>query len=329
MYGNYPCKFYGKTERTPAGTAAVQEKAADLERQAVEAIGKNFVKASAESVNEALEKMGTASKEKNAQAASGGQPAGLQRLNSLLLELMGKEGAVRYPALLSFLSRYGEKGAAEILPFLLLKQSGQNVVLLHKEQQGGSFMRADMGGKQDKAAQRMEKTFPEGILYGKRDGREIHVEKGYREQIRKNERFSIPLYSEADVRQLKGKNYSGADIERTQRFLDYFTNRGDLYQRLPAIRGNEELAGFLLAENMVKAQVYSEYAGVGKSMGKDIRQAFQRLINFYLEPGSDRHGAQASALRETADMGKVRRIYYHIMRILWRSGNREKYWRRG
>ena len=59
------------------------------------------------------------------------------------------------------------------------------------------------------------------------------------------------------------------------------------------IRGNEELAGFLLAENMVKAQVYSEYAGVGKSMGKDIRQAFQRLINFYLEPGSDRHGAQA------------------------------------
>lgn len=76
MYGNYPCKFYGKTERTPAGTAAVQEKAADLERQAVEAIGKNFVKASAESVNEALEKMGTASKEKNARAASGGQPAG-------------------------------------------------------------------------------------------------------------------------------------------------------------------------------------------------------------------------------------------------------------
>lgn len=66
---------------------------------------------------------------------------------------------------------------------------------------------------------------------------------------------------------------------------------------------------------MVKAQVYSEYAGVGKSMGKDIRQAFQRLINFYLEPGSDRHGAQASALRETADMGKVRRIYYHIIRI--------------
>lgn len=184
-------------------------------------------------------------------------------------------------------------------------------------------MRADMGGKQDRTAQRMEKTFPEGVLYGKRDGREIHVEKGYREQIRKNERFSIPLYSDADVRQLKGKNYSGADIERTQRFLDYFTNRGDLYQRLPTIRGNEELAGFLLAENMVKAQVYSEYAGVGKSMGKDIRQAFQRLINFYLEPGSDRHGAQASALRETADMGKVRRIYYHIMRILWRSGNRE------
>ena len=102
-----PVNFTEKTERTPAGTAAVQEKAADLERQAVEAIGKNFVKASAESVNEALEKMGTASKEKNAQAASGGQPAGLQRLNSLLLELMGKEGAVRYPALLSFLSRYG------------------------------------------------------------------------------------------------------------------------------------------------------------------------------------------------------------------------------
>lgn len=70
-----PVNFTEKTERTPAGTAAVQEKAADLERQAVEAIGKNFVKASAESVNKALEKMGTASKEKNAQAASGGQPA--------------------------------------------------------------------------------------------------------------------------------------------------------------------------------------------------------------------------------------------------------------
>ena len=53
-----------------------RKRQADLERQAVEAIGKNFVKASAESVNEALEKMGTASKEKNAQAASGGQPAG-------------------------------------------------------------------------------------------------------------------------------------------------------------------------------------------------------------------------------------------------------------
>ena len=41
-----PVNFTEKTERTPAGTAAVQEKAADLERQAVEAIGKNFVKAS-------------------------------------------------------------------------------------------------------------------------------------------------------------------------------------------------------------------------------------------------------------------------------------------
>lgn len=394
-----PVNVTEKTERTSASAAAGQEKAAAAERRAVEAIGKNFIKASAESVNEALEKMGTAPGEKDAQAASGGQSAAegkradeaelsreallygknketedslhnqleesmnrewqlledwqirpsigleqeleqiasvyqalldkisgsfsgreqeacLQRLNSLLLELMEKEGAVRYPALLAFLSHYGEKGAAEILTFLLLKQSGQNVVLLPKERQGGSFLRADMGGKQEKAAaQRMEKTLPEGVLYGKRDGREIHVEKGYREQIRRNERFSIPLYSDADVRQLRGKIYTGADIERTQRFLDYFTNRGDLYQRMTTIRGNEELAGFLLAENMVKAQVYSEYAGVGKSMGKDIRQAFQRFINYYLEPGAARHGAEASALREPADMGKVRRIYYHIIRI--------------
>ena len=74
---------------------------------------------------------------------------------------------------------------------------------------------------------------------------------------------------------------------------------------------------------MVKAQVYSEYAGVGKSVGKDIRQAFQRLINFYPEPGSDRHGAEASALRETADMERYGGYITISYGFLWRSGNRE------
>lgn len=54
----FPVKYPEKTERKTGLTGSGNEKLADLEKEAALAIGKNFIKASGEAVDEALEKMG-------------------------------------------------------------------------------------------------------------------------------------------------------------------------------------------------------------------------------------------------------------------------------
>ena len=51
----FPVKYPEKTERKTGLTGSGNEKLADLEKEAALAIGKNFIKASGEAVDEALE----------------------------------------------------------------------------------------------------------------------------------------------------------------------------------------------------------------------------------------------------------------------------------
>ena len=395
----FPVKYPEKTERKTGLTGSGNEKLADLEKEAALAIGKNFIKASGEAGDEALEKMGgsgtpvpktqparteteadgirsdEAALSRDALRSQGGtegqngteegadglpeerfreawemlegwqdrpflglsqelaclkdvyhqlleglfeglsgkeQALYTKQLNSLLLEAVGKVSAARYPALLAFLSRCGEKGAADILRFQLLKQISDNAVLISKDR-GNAERDIYQEGPQKR------EEFPEGVLYRKGEGKGIRAETGYREHIRKREQTCIRLYSQADVRQLKNKHYTATDLERTERFLTYFTGKGDLFQRLPALRGNEALAGFLLAESMVKAQVYSEHAGVGQDMARDIRQAFQRLVDVYMNQRFDRQGSDGGNDGRKTDMSGVRRVYYHVIQLFMKE----------
>ena len=287
----FPVNYPEKTERKTGLTGSGNEKLADLEKEAALAIGKNFIKASGEAVDEALEKMGgsgtpvpktqppraetqtdgiradeaalsrdalrsqkgTESQRETEEGAgvlaeerlreawemlegwqarpflglsqelaylkeaynqlleglfeglSGKEQASYaKQLNSFLLEAVGKVSAARYPALIAFLSRCGEKGAADILRFQLLKQISDNAVLISKERGNGERNIYQEGPQK-------REEFPEGVLYRKGEGMGIRAETGYREHIRKREQTCIRLYSQADVRQLKNKHYTATD----------------------------------------------------------------------------------------------------------------------
>lgn len=166
---------------------------------------------------------------------------------------------------------------------------------------------------------------PEGVLYYKGGKKEIYAARSFQKQLRSMEKNSVPFYTEADIKTVNKKNYQPADMERAEKFLTYTNKEGNLIQKVRILAGREELVGYLLAENTYKAQIFQEYAGVDKSLGQEIRVAFQKLADYYLQGiyVKEEHDQNTTG-NYPADIRQIRQIYYHVLQIFQKNREPQK-----
>lgn len=263
------------------------------------------------------------------------EQAGIQsdRINGLLLAIVDRLGDNKFPSLLFLLENYGDKGAADFLrASVFSKITGRNVSSqevasarkqwVHGEEKKSSTFQAAQGKIPASPAQE------KGILYSRTKGNRIDTNRQYKEWVQAVERFRLQSGTE-EKRVNRGnrffysqyQSYSASDIEQTERFLDYITEKGNLYENPALTARSEELLGFLMAASMVKVQIYSEYAGVGSKMAGDVWNALERFFRHYLAKAIDpenQHSAGAGNVR-WLDSKIIQRIYYQVMELVQRA----------
>lgn len=248
----------------------------------------------------------------------------IDQLNRMILDILQKEGETRYPQLLTFLKQFGPDRGDEIVQLMILKEVAGKSVRLYKKSESMAQETGNSGffsTPNARDAKEEQMRMHEGVFYSRGEKKEVHVAKAFQKQLWNQESSGIPFFTDMDARSVRGKSYTAADIEKTEKFLNYISYGGDLAQKADILQGREELAGFLLAENILKAQVYQEYAGVGKSMGQDIRTAFQKMTDYCLR---GQYGKSAGTVpKEKAgqppDMKRVRHIYYQVLSLFQKA----------
>lgn len=253
----------------------------------------------------------------------------INHLNLLLYKILTEEAETRYPNLLAFLRQYGADRADEVLKLVLLKQvAGKTIRLQNRPEGTGTAFRqtGEQGRKTGyRESETRENAVQEGVLYYKGGKKEIYAARSFQKQLRSMEKNSVPFYTEADIKTVNKKNYQPVDMERAEKFLTYTNKEGNLIQKVRILAGREELVGYLLAENTYKAQIFQEYAGVDKSLGQEIRVAFQKLADYYLQGiyVKEEHDQNTTG-NYPADIRQIRQIYYHVLQIFQKNREPQK-----
>ncbi|WP_312440932.1 hypothetical protein [Lacrimispora sp.] len=117
-----------------------------------------------------------------------------------------------------------------------------------------------------------------------------------------------------------GKNtvYSPADLESAEDFAGYMNHRGNLLRASGLSGGSEELYGFLAALMAIKSQTFGAYSGINKGLTSDLREAVDRMIDFYIqeafkqsEGAMKRYGGRNTPFQPRA----AYKIYYYMMNL--------------
>lgn len=270
-----------------------------------------------------------------------GEQAGIQadRINGLLLTMIDRLGKNKFPCLLHLLENYGDNKSADVLRASVLKaitgrfitpqQIGAARKQMDQEKQSACFSQAGQG----KDAGGRGRDHEHGILYTRTRGNQVDTNRQYRERVWAAERSHAWLAAEnKGVRSEKGffrrqsQVYTISDIIRTERFISYITDHGNLYKNPAITANNEELLGFLLAASMVKVQVYSEYAGVSGKIAADVWNALERFFLRYIVRKMEAPSIYGTVTGKEGrpDRSMIQRIYYQVMELVQSAENPAK-----
>ncbi|ADL06641.1 flagellar protein FliT [Lacrimispora saccharolytica] len=117
-----------------------------------------------------------------------------------------------------------------------------------------------------------------------------------------------------------GKNpvYSSDDLESAERFAGYINRRGNLLKASGLSGGSEELYGFLAAVMAMKSQTYGAYSGINKGLAADLREAVDRMIDYYIQDAfkqsesiMKRSGSRSPLFQPRA----AYKVYYYMMNL--------------
>lgn len=117
-----------------------------------------------------------------------------------------------------------------------------------------------------------------------------------------------------------GKNevYSPADLELAERFAGYMNRRGNLLRASGLSGGSEELYGFLAALMAIKSQTYGAYSGINKGLAADLREAVDRMIDFYIQEAfkQSENMVKRPGSRNTPFQPRAAyKVYYYMMNL--------------
>lgn len=122
--------------------------------------------------------------------------------------------------------------------------------------------------------------------------------------------------------------YSSYDLELAERFAGYMNHGGNLFIAPELSGDSEELYGYLAALMSVKSQTYITGSGIHEGLASHLREAMDRMIDFYLQDAFRRsdysRGNRAGSQRPPFQPRAAYRIYYYMMNLYRTTGNLEE-----
>lgn len=89
-------------------------------------------------------------------------------------------------------------------------------------------------------------------------------------------------------------------VERVEQFIKYVNKGGDLYTNSPFTAKNDEFLGFVMAELVIKTQIFSESIRSPAPVASSLRTMIQKLIDSHIK---------------TVGSKDIHRVYMHTMHL--------------
>ncbi|WP_077612711.1 hypothetical protein [Clostridium sp. Marseille-P2415] len=116
-----------------------------------------------------------------------------------------------------------------------------------------------------------------------------------------------------------GKNpvYAPGDLEQAERFAGYMNHAGNLFAASGLSGGSAELYGFLAAVMTIKSQTYAAVSGMDKGLSSDLREAVDKMIDFYIQKAFRESGdnKRTGNHMRTFEPKAAYKIYYYMMNL--------------
>lgn len=247
----------------------------------------------------------------------------VRMLDSHIIALIQKLEIMEFPNLHLFLEEFGSRTVdADIKTALFRLLTGRSISpqkLLYKMQESPVCTQKDAPLGQD------------GLLYCRNSSNTVKIDKIYQQNLRDAEQAALKEDCVHTVKKAGAfshvfkTNYTARDIERTEHFIQYINQGGSLLSGSPFTALNEELIGFLMAETMIKAQIFMEYSVSGSGMEKSLLPAMDKYLFHTLADGYHRcqlleHNIKDRGLDEKA----VWQTYHIIMNLFCKHKNPQK-----
>lgn len=110
--------------------------------------------------------------------------------------------------------------------------------------------------------------------------------------------------------------YVDEDLELAERFARYVNRSGNLLRMSELTGESEELYGFLAALMAIKAQIFTQCTGMEKGMAFDLREASDRLSDYYIKEAAKESAAYIQKTRSSKkpfEVNSVYKVFYYVM----------------
>lgn len=283
---------------------------------------------------------------------AGSREAQISTLNEKLSELLLKLLNSRLGELKALLDTYGSKEAKEaVRKALYYNVTGKAIdrkelLIIFKD-----LFNADMVLKDGKDSLSSSQKYSQGqerqgMIYQPDGSGRIKNEPGYAGRIAKEAYLPQPHWTKEMA--LEVKNISGAqvsispmaeknvytiqDLALAERFSQYINHAGNLFGAAALSGSSEELYGFLAALMTIKTQVYCIRSGLDKGLASELREAVDRLIDFYIQEEyrrSSENGRQSQGQKPFFQPKDAYKIFYYIMGLYHTNGDLSESFNKG
>lgn len=263
-----------------------------------------------------------------------------EKLSELLLKLLNS----RLGELKALLDTYGSPEAKEaVRKALYYNVTGKAIdrkelLIIFKD-----LLNADMVLKEGKESLSTSQKYlqgqeRQGMIYQPDGSGRIKNEPGYAGQMAKEAYLPQPHWTKEMALEVKSASgaqvsispmaekivYTIQDLALAERFAEYINHSGNLFSAAVLSGSSEELHGFLAALMTIKTQVYCIRSGMDKGLAFELREAVDRLIDFYIQEEyrrSSENGRQSQGQKPFFQPKDAYKIFYYIMGLYHTNGD--------
>lgn len=173
----------------------------------------------------------------------------------------------------------------------------------------------------------------QGIIYQPAGEGRIKSDPGYSTRMLKE--ASISVVNRGSTLGVQARRKSGAqafvsptsekvihspeDLALAERFAAHMNQSGNLFTMHGLSGDSEELYGFLAAIMAVKSQIFCSHSGIDSILARELRDAIDRLIDFYIQ-----RQFQRSLDRVPFSPKDAYKTFYYLMNLYQTSGSFEE-----